>query len=34
LPDAIDRVYVIDKAEADLGYHPRYNWREYLARVG
>jgi len=30
LPTSIDRVYAIDKAERELGYHPRYNHRECL----
>jgi UDP-glucose 4-epimerase len=30
LPASIDRVYVIKKAERYLGYHPAYNFREYI----
>jgi UDP-glucose 4-epimerase len=30
LPGSIDRVYAIDKAESELGYHPRHNFDEYL----
>ena len=30
LPDSIDRVYAIDKAERHLGYQPRYNYLEFL----
>ena len=30
LPKSIDRVYVISKAEAQLGYEPRYNFAEML----
>jgi nucleoside-diphosphate-sugar epimerase len=30
LPLSIDRVYVIDKAKAQLGFAPRYGWREFL----
>jgi nucleoside-diphosphate-sugar epimerase len=29
-PQAIDRVYAVDKAERLLGYAPQYNFREYL----
>jgi nucleoside-diphosphate-sugar epimerase len=29
-PQSIDRVYVVDKAERQLGYAPQYNFREYL----
>ncbi len=30
LPASIDRVYVIEKAEQFLGYHPAYNFLEYF----
>lgn len=30
LPDRIDRVYVISRAEQRLGYQPRYNFAEYM----
>jgi len=30
LPKSIDRVYVIHKAEKQLGYRPRYNFEDYL----
>ncbi|HEX3052375.1 MAG TPA: NAD(P)-dependent oxidoreductase [Aggregatilineaceae bacterium] len=30
LPPSIDRVYVIDKAEKELGYDPQYNFAEML----
>lgn len=33
LPERIDRVYVIDKARAQLGYAPRFGWREFIADV-
>ena len=30
LPERIDRVYVISRAEQRLGYQPRYNFAEYM----
>ena len=30
LPQRIDRVYVIEKAEKHLGYRPKYNFDTYL----
>lgn len=30
-PPRIDRVYVIDRAERELGYRPRFNFEEHLA---
>jgi nucleoside-diphosphate-sugar epimerase len=30
LPKSIDRVYVIHKAEKQLGYRPKYNFKDYL----
>lgn len=33
LPDSIDRVYVIEKAERELGYSPRYNFAERLQEI-
>jgi UDP-glucose 4-epimerase len=33
LPDRIDRVYVITKAEEHLGYQPHYNFAEYMRRL-
>lgn len=32
-PTRIDRVYVIEKAERELGYRPAFNFMEYLAEV-
>lgn len=32
-PTRIDRVYVIDKAEQELNYHPAYNFAEYLHAI-
>jgi UDP-glucose 4-epimerase len=32
-PTRIDRVYVIEKAERELGYRPAFNFLEYLAEV-
>ena len=34
LPARIDRVYVIDKAKALLGYQPQFGFRELLLRLG
>ncbi|QBD78754.1 NAD(P)-dependent oxidoreductase [Ktedonosporobacter rubrisoli] len=34
LPQSIDRVYVIEKAERLLGYQPRYNFHEHLQQQG
>jgi UDP-glucose 4-epimerase len=31
VPQSIDRVYVIDKAKAILGFEPQYGWRSVLA---
>lgn len=33
LPGSIDRVYVIEKAERELGYSPRYNFAERLQEI-
>jgi nucleoside-diphosphate-sugar epimerase len=33
LPKSIDRVYVIHKAEKQLGYRPRYNFEDYLREL-
>jgi len=33
LPQSIDRVYVIEKAEKHLGYRPKYNFNEYLQEL-
>jgi len=33
LPKSIDRVYVIQKAEKQLGYRPRYNFEDYLREL-
>jgi UDP-glucose 4-epimerase len=33
-PTRIDRVYVIEKAERELGYRPAFNFAEYLAEAG
>ncbi|MGD8534901.1 MAG: NAD(P)-dependent oxidoreductase [Candidatus Aminicenantes bacterium] len=33
LPKSIDRVYVIHKAEEQLGYRPRYNFEDYLREL-
>ena len=33
LPNSIDRVYVIEKAERCLGYQPRYNFREFIENM-
>ncbi len=33
LPQSIDRVYVIHKAEKQLGYRPRYNFEDYLREL-
>jgi len=33
LPEGIDRVYVIARAEEHLGYQPRYNFVEYMREV-
>ena len=33
LPKSIDRVYVIERARRQLGYQPRFNFREYLRAV-
>jgi UDP-glucose 4-epimerase len=30
LPSRLDRVYVVDRAEAELGFHPRFNALEFL----
>lgn len=32
-PTRVDRVYVIEKAERELGYRPAFNFMEYLAEV-
>lgn len=33
LPKSIDRVYVIHKAEKQLGYRPKYNFEDYLREL-
>jgi nucleoside-diphosphate-sugar epimerase len=34
LPERIDRVYVIAKAEECLGYRPRHNFADYMSELG
>lgn len=33
VPESIDRVYVIDKAKKEIGFHPRFNIKEMLAEL-
>ena len=32
MPKSIDRIYVIERARAELGYSPKFNYREYLSQ--
>lgn len=34
MPPSIDRVYVNDRARADLGWQPRHDFRTLVARLG